>query len=1030
MKLKAILGTTVLGFTVILLTMSGTITQAQLSANHYDSHIDVVIPIFIEDMNIIAGKDSAALIELILVGEGAPSIASDPLFTNVENWLFIASDQADYLPYLDRRPLRAPENATLIVEIDGALGEAGSLAEAVALAFLFSSYYDVDLYWTRAEKLDNNNYMYYFTGGMEATLFTTLINEIKTDVGTGFASLLDAADVSAAPVKAVAIGEGLVEAEIRPLRGVFYVDDDAIVGTDTFVLATDNLFGANVVAKNDIILSYSSLKFKFPYTINPLSIDPDTDNFAPHITGKMDWLLDAPWMGAARPAYNYNVTFEVNNAALTSAPRVSVNMEYDQDLLNIGGRLQMDYEVSNTGTENATDVVISYQVGEDIVELVTDDITMPAIREDVYLDETAYIEIDASIIIDVTGTLESVLPDTNYNQIVLVLDGWYRWVANDSLVDFMPGITDAVLRTQTQFVNYGIYSGDIITSITAHSASNLSSTLVSVAQAFLAPINIVDYISNPFALYADYEAALWGAVAEAGDQLYDLIYYDKPIFNPDLLNFTLESIPVAVIDGETYYEHFLTTTIPFIEVNTTEYVSWAIDDIPSTAIEFGAMGFDIIDVGATYDALYMKTVLKNGYDLMRLLFGIADPGLDFTYSRPLSYHNFWEDEWYSVGARYSYVDEGGFEYYGFSNGINLQLADDEAVLNVHVSLDKTSYEVGAPVEVFYSVENTGNLAAENVVIYLFHGRMGNDWQIRDAELFWIDDVGTVAAGATYSETAEVYANSFLGIHPVYAVAEFDTDVGQTPIPDGVVDFENGIISVFEGAAETHHFVLSNMDWAMLLPTTDNREPAFPQPILSISVSVLFEFTDGLPWALELTIVITNVGDAPTTITVYQVYNATEMELKWKSSTKGSISNTTAYGLGFITFTGIALAPGESVTIQMRWIFLTDFGCYIPGIRVVYDSRFENDMGGDDPLGEETTKSTLMNAMAGQSQDNEDWEDYGQSTQTGSSAGADVGTGGDNERRFPIEYAYYAAGVIGGIIIIAVVISLIRKRAKQ
>ncbi len=1029
MKLKTILGTTVLGFTVILLTLSGTITQAQLSSSQYKSNINVVIPIYIEEMNIIAGNDAAALVELILVGEGAPSIASDPLFANVENWLFIASDQADYLPYLDRRPLKSPDNATLIVEIDGALGEAGSLAEALDIAMLFAAYYDVVLYWARAEKLGNNNYLYYFTGGMEETIFTTLITEIQTDVGTGFASLLSASVVSAAPVKAVVIGEGLVEAEIRPVRGVFYVDDTAITGTDKYVLATENLFGANVVAKNNIPLSVSTLKFKFPYTINTLAITPDTDNFAPHITGKMDWLLDSPWMGPPRPASNYNVTYEINNAALTSSPRVSVNMAYDQDMLNIGGRLQMDYEVKNTGTENATDIVISYQVGEDIVSLINDDITMPAIRDDVYLDESAHIEFDATINIDVTETLEDVLSDTYYNQIVLVLDGWYRWVANDSLVDFMPGITSAEVREQTQSVVYGMYSGDIITSINVHSASNLSRILVSTATSFLAPIDIIDYISNPSALYAAYETELWNSISDAGNQLYDLIYENKPIFNQDLLNFTLEQIPVGVIDSVIQYDNYLTTTIPSLEVGEIANVSWAIDDIPSTAIEFGAMGFALIDVGATYEAIHMRTVLKNGYDLMRLIFGIGDPGLTFTYSRPLSFYNVWDNDWYSVGARYSYLDEQGFEYYGFSNGINLQLADDEAVLNVHVSLDYVSYVVGAPVEVTYTVENTGNIAAENVEIYLFHGRMGNDWQIRNAELFWYDNVGSIAAGATYSDTAEVFANSFLGIHPVYAVAEFDSDVGQTPIPDGVVDFGNGIVTVFEGAAETHHFVLSNMDWAMLLPSTEDREPAFPQPILSIDVTALFIIPDAAPWELEITIVITNVGDASTTITVYQVYNATDMELKWKTSTKGSTYNETVYGMGFITFSGITLAPGESVTIVMHWLFLYSLGCYIPGIRIIYDSRFENDM--DDPLGEESEASTaVMNAMNGQSQDNEDWEDYGQSTQTGSSAGVDSYPGGESERRFPIEYVYYAAGAIGGIILIAIVISLIRKRAKR
>ena len=103
MKFKTIMGSTLVGFTLILLTMSSTVTQANLSSQNTSSNLEVD-PIFIEEMNIIAGKDSAALVQLIVLGESAPTIASNSLFASVENWLFIASDQANYLPYLNRRP--------------------------------------------------------------------------------------------------------------------------------------------------------------------------------------------------------------------------------------------------------------------------------------------------------------------------------------------------------------------------------------------------------------------------------------------------------------------------------------------------------------------------------------------------------------------------------------------------------------------------------------------------------------------------------------------------------------------------------------------------------------------------------------------------------------------------------------------------------------------------------------------------------------------------------------------------------------
>ena len=1029
MKYKTILGSALVGFTLILLTMSGTVTQAHLSSQNISSTLDVD-PIFIEEMNIIAGKDSAALVQLILLGESAPTIASNSLFASVENWLFIASDQANYLPYLMRRPFKAADNATLILEIDGALGATGSLAKAVQLAILFATYYDVGLFWSGADKLPNNNYQYYFTGGMENTIFNTLITEIKTDVGTGFASLLDPATVSGAPVKTVVIGEGFIEGRMLPVRGVFYVDATAITGTTTYTLSTDTLFGTDVVAKTGIGIYYSTLKFKFPYTINPLEIVPRTDNFAPHITGKMDWLLNAPWR-LARPAQDYYVVFDINHDALTSAPRVSVNMAYDQNMLNNDGRLQMDYVVTNTGTENATDIEISYSLGPDFLDFLATKPDMPVLRPDVYIDETAWIEINATIYIDVQGGLEGYVPDQTIEHTGLILEGWYKWTANDSLVGFDTALTDVVVKSDSAFVDTGIplINGDVYSTISLSCADGLPTILVENAITFLAPIDITDYapysLSSIPDMLSDYEDNLWLAVETAGNDLYDLLYTEQSIFDPDLMDFTFSVRDVGIIGDETYEEVYLNTTIPFLEVGESVNVSWALDNIPAKDDHFGIMGVYLDEAGLA-PTVHLTTVDKTGYDLMRLLFGIGDPGATFTYSRPLSFYSPWDNNWVSVGARYSYLDEQGFEYYGFSNGINLQVADDEAVLNVHVSLDQTGYTVGDPVTVTYSVENTGNLAAENVKIYLFHGRMGSDWQIRDAEMFYYDEVGTVVAGGSYVGTADVFANSFLGIHPVYAVAEFDTDVGQTPISDGFVDFGNGLVAIFEGAAETHHLVLSNMDWAMLLPDTTNREPAFPQPVLSIDVSLLFIIPDDAPWELEISITVTNIGEETTHLTIYQIYNATSMDLLHKESTKGSIANDTAYGLGVIVFMGITLAPGESVVITMRWLFLTSSGCFIPGIRMVYDSRFENELG-DYPI-DDPPEEAVMTAMNGQAQDSEDWEDYGESTQTGSSAGADVFTGGENTRRSGSFDALYWS--LGAIFVTATISTMLRRKLKH
>ena len=1035
MKKKAIMGSALLGLTIVLLTLSGSLTQAQLVADQSVLNTSAMNLVFVEEMRIIAGIDSAAVIELDLIGGAMPAIDSNPLFSAVKNWAFIASDQAGYQDYILRRPFKSPDNATLLLDIDDSLGIDGSLIRAVEIALLFNAAYGTNLMWSRAEALPGS-YLYFFTGGMPSTIFSTLIAEYQADISDGFASLLDPVEVTASPVKVAFMGRIALDGLISAARGLYYVDVDAITGASTYTLSTHNIFGVDVAPAIGVVQydkEFSVLKFRFPYTINPLSITPQPGNVAPQITGKMDWDLNAPWF-LAKPAMNYEVVYNIDHSALTSFPRVSVNMAYDQDMLNDFGRLQMDYVVTNTGKEDAVDIDISYPLGPDFLDYLANKPDLWELRDDVTIDPgyTNTISGQISLIFDGTLFPDFSYPDLVYEQEFLVLDSWYQNNTDMSYVDIDPLNTTHEVKTDNAIYDVMGTTGTVTTHVTFSSPDGLPNTLVNLATAFLVPINMMDYtmIDIP-SVITDYSLEMWDAVIATGDDLFNRLYTEQSIFDPDLMDFSFTVREVGRIGTEgTYDEVFLNTTIALLQTEESVNVSWALDNIPSKDDHYGMMGLAEINVGASFPALQLTTVDKTGYDLMQYLFGLGDaiaPNLGDRFSRPLSYYEPWTNTWLSVGARFAYMDAEGFEYFGFSNGINLQIADDEAVLNVHVSLDNTSYLVGDPVTVYYSIENTGDIPAEQVILLLYHGRMGADWQIVDPELFWIDDIGTIAPGTTYYGQADVLANSFLGLHPVYGVVGFKSDVGQTVLSDGVINIAPGLTSIFEGAAETYQLVVSNMDWGMVLPKTLNRRPAFPQPILDIDVSVEFIIPTDAPWELEITITITNIGDERTHITAIQFYNATEMQLLRKTTTEGYTTNATHLGIGVILFEGITLLPGESVTFTIRWLFLTSNGCYIPGIIIIYDSRFASDVGNDVVDTAAETDAPLMYALDGSAQDEDDWEDYGESTQTGSSAGADVFTGGTHTRRIgSYDMVFWS---ISAIFVTAVATS-IRKKLKK
>lgn len=996
MKSKLFLGSTLVGIIVLLLTISGGFTQASIVSMN-NKEVKTTVDYLIEDMSVIAGIDSAALVKLDLLGGPTPSIVTSPLFDNVVHWGFVLSDQDNFEPYLYRRPFRAPDNFSLVLEIKGSLGETGSLNKAMAVAEEFSLTYDITLTWSGALRNDiSGNYIYIFTAGAESSDFTQMFGDIQGDINGGLVSYINSNDVTNSPVKALGFGVLTIEGEAIPVRFVYYVDPNAITGTTEFTLSTENLFGQDIQAFDDpTYLKYSILKFRFPYTINPQTITPETDNFAPQITGKMDWILTPPG-GDPDPAMNYEVVYNIDHSVLVSSPRVHVNMGYNQTQLQHDGVLQMNYEVKNTGTEAAKNVTISYPLGPDFQAFINNKPNLWRLRDDVYVDESIHSDINVTVEVNFEGDLFAGYDNIYYDQILLSLDGWYVNKTDSTWVDWNDTLTNVVVKSDTAIFSVLGITGTITSTITLHNPDGLVNTLVAAAINFLAPIDLNDYAGGNWGdIFEDYKDALIDSAADAADTLFHMLYQEQSIFDPDYQDFELVSRMVGERIGERHREYFLETVIPNIDPDQTVNVSWALTNIPAQQMSFGAMRIEPIAVGDSY-AIHLNTTQHTFEELMQMLLGFADAAGPLAAGRPLSFYDAYSDSWISVGARFKYSDAEGFEYFGFSNGINFQIADDEAVLNVHVELNSTGYKVGDPVGVSYSIKNEGNTVAANVNLYLFHGRMGADWQIRDPELFYVEEIGDIAPGQTITGTVDVLANTFLGIHPVYAVVEFDSDPGQGPLP--VENWFTGDTAFFEGAAETHEIVLSNMDWALLLPKTEGRRPAFPQPILEIETNPIFYMYTDRPWEIEVELTITNAGEEPTTITVLQYYNMSELDLLSTSSTEGSVWNGSYLGMGLIRFENIRLEPGESVTITMRWMFLTSDGCYIPAAQIIYDSRFANELEGDINSEEGGAGGTMLMLLDGESQDTNEWEDYGASTSTGTSAGADIYTGGEEHTR--------------------------------
>ncbi len=1009
---KKILNTTFLGLFLVLLTLSMPLTHA----THESIQMTMVksspsSTFYYEGLSIVAGIDTAALVNLNIVGGASAERVSGASFDQVKNWIFVLSDQEDYADYMQRRPFRAPDNATLLLQVPNT---STGVAIALEVAEQFAAHYDVNL-WIAGMRTLPDSYVFTFNGGMNNSAFQTLLDEMTDDLDDGFITAIDKSKVTNAPVKAVIVGGG-----DYAIRSIMYVDDNAITGS--YSLTSANLFGGAIEAsENPALDKYSVVSVRFPYTITPSVITPMPDNVAPQITGKMDWVLQYPH-NIMRADLDFVITFDIDHAALVSSPRVSVNMQYDHDLLNDEGILEMEYELKNTGTQAAENILISYPLGPYFMEVLENKPILPRLKDNIEVNESIHTVTNVSVSITYTGPLFNDYEDQEYEQEMLALTGWYTYKDNGSWVDWDEAATDPIVKSDSRTINvYGL-EGTVTVAITLHNPDGTSKILVAKAQEFLEDINLTDYAYTDLPdVFDDYKEALVDTMEEAALELYLLLYTNQTLFDPVWNDFEL----VTRVVGEPGYEqveYFLEAEVAHLDINEELVISWSLENITAPWMTFGVMRSDWYNEIDGSNGIELITTQHDFYEMMQTLLGFASGAGSLAYGRPISWT--WEDmgEIYSLsyGARFKYENANGFEYFGFSNGLNLQLVDDEAVLNVYVELDDVGYRVGDEVTISGYIRNTGDIDAHEVYLNLFHGRLGNNWAIEDMKLFHSEEIaiGTdvIAPGEQHNFSVTVEANSYLGIHPVFATVEFISDYGQEPLE--VYNFWNpDQTAEWKGAAETNNIVVSNMAWALLLPPTEEMKPAFPVPIMDITTDFSLDITK-TPWEIQIVVTIENVGESSSNVVAVQYYNADDLELIARSTTQGAITTQTHGFVGIVAVGGVTLAPTESFAVTMKWKIITEDAVFIPPIVVIYDSIYENELGESK---EAHAAQAMFNALDGSTQDASDWEDYGTSNTVGSSAGANIDTGdGDKERRLSFE-------LFTSLTIVALTVFILKKK---
>ncbi|MFX0114565.1 MAG: hypothetical protein ACFFB3_08455 [Candidatus Hodarchaeota archaeon] len=389
-------------------------------------------------------------------------------------------------------------------------------------------------------------------------------------------------------------------------------------------------------------------------------------------------------------------------------------------------------------------------------------------------------------------------------------------------------------------------------------------------------------------------------------------------------------------------EFGLSGNIASLAPNESIEVWYAIDSIPGNETVL-ALDFTVLDNGTDYLTIGLQGATVPFRDWI-----INDTKINGGDLRNPSHPELLD---FLPGLLFLYEDTASRDYFGWSNGLAIQLYDDEAILKTTISTDKVLTRVGESVTVNVTVENLGDSPAANVNVTVHHAFMSANWQFQGVESVYRESLGTIVPGQTASFVFIQRADSFLGIHPLFATVDFITDPNQTT---NETTFFNEL---------QYHGITSNLINLFVFPPVfkeGKAEPSFPTPELNVSsefimASEAFEVND----SAEVHITVKNLGDELTTIRLKSYFSTAYLSLntefypnrivKVVRNNQTELVNGTDYNLTYfideqlqicqIEISGISLPPND--TIEVYYALRADAGgtIVLPPVEVEYDSSF-------------------------------------------------------------------------------------------
>ncbi|MCK4895402.1 MAG: hypothetical protein KAS47_01235, partial [Candidatus Heimdallarchaeota archaeon] len=692
-------------------------------------------------------------------------------------------------------------------------------------------------------------------------------------------------------------------------------------GIYTFNL--ENTLGEKISPNPETFISRAS--FRIPFIANITNIDPIPDNTGASITGSFEWLLK--YSNDTRyPNFNAEISYHPSSLADFTYPQVVVTNSYSDQVLEDEGVLNMTYRATNIGTDAALDTSITMPIPTELKSFINNSAEIFVMKDDLTINESfsSYIYLDIDYF------------SNSYIIPILDIQGWYQNTATSQLERWQND-TEIILDPRA----------------TIYCSSGLSSDLYYEVEQEIIPyiesVGSETIISNfPYHGFI-IRNMLTTAISNTYTTVFSEFYEKKTIFQFESADFS----NISSIFG-----YYLEATIPSLGVNETVELSWQITDIPMSSDKFGAFSV-YTEYDGSYDYAIFRTAESNYKDLMLTFFAAINSA-----GRFLSTFDEATNSFISLGSRYSYSDINGREYYGLTNGLNLQIGDDEAVLESSLTLEESIYRAGEQINFNLNITNFGSLNAYDIHVDIVNLKLDFLWQPTGIVKVKSFDIDEILVGEELLHEFSIIANSYIGLNTYIALISFTSDKDQ-----GIVEIVNpwtGDLIPWIYGGETKNIVSSTLTFGILLPPPlleNQAKQAFPLP--EISVESMFEVNEE-DSSLILQYEIENKGMSPANISIFQfidqslldsfeanvqyIHNEVESEL--------TIETSVEFGIVKVTYATMTLYPGDKIIITITGTDLPD-NFTVPPLIVNYLSLYEIITTDFQPIETQENPSTIL-----------------------------------------------------------------------